>query len=86
VGIKIGLIVDGGADVYVSGSRYIKVWDTCAPAVVLQAAGGEMTGLLGERLEYTGTAAHADGVRAWTPAARGTLQPRLEAVVARFKR
>jgi len=86
VGIKIGMIVDGDADLYASGSRRIKVWDTAGPAAVLAAAGGELTSLRGEPLRYDGTAAHGDGVRAWTPAARGTLEEPLRKVVQRFAR
>lgn len=84
VGLKIGLIVDGKADLYVSGSRRIKVWDTAGPQAILVAAGGTMTALDGRPLRYDGAAAH-DGVRAWTPAAAKVVGPRLEEALARWK-
>ena len=80
VGIKVGMIVDGLADMYVSNSRYIKVWDTAGPSAVLVAAHGEMASLLGQPLAYDGSAAHIGGVRAWTPAARGSVEPTLRRV------
>lgn len=85
VGLKIGLIVDGEAELYVSGSRRIKVWDTAGPHAILKAAGGEMTALDGTRLRYDGPAAHGAGVRAWTPAAAKAVGPRLEEALIRWK-
>jgi 3'(2'), 5'-bisphosphate nucleotidase len=46
-GLKVALIVDDEADAYVTASRRIKLWDTCAPAAVLLAAGGAVTTLAG---------------------------------------
>ena len=85
VGLKIGLIVDGEADLYVSGSRRIKVWDTAGPHAILKAAGGSMTALDGTPLRYHGTAAHGGGVRAWTPTAQERVGPRLEEALARWR-
>lgn len=84
VGLKIGLIVDGEADAYLTASRRIKVWDTCAPAAVLLAAGGVVTSLLEQPLRYSGPAPHDAGVCAWTPAARAALNPKVQEAVVRF--
>lgn len=84
VGLKIGAIVDGRADAYLTGSRRIKVWDTAAPLAVCVAAGGTMTGLTGKALRYDGPIAHDDGVAAFAPAAL-PWRPRVDEAVARFK-
>lgn len=86
VGLKVGLIVDGEADAYVTASRRIKVWDTCAPAAVLVAAGGVVTSLSGRPLSYTGTAHHDDGACMWTPAARDGLRKRVDEALRRHRR
>ncbi|HYN84451.1 MAG TPA: inositol monophosphatase family protein, partial [Pyrinomonadaceae bacterium] len=80
VGIKVGLIVERQADIYVHLSQGTKQWDTCAPEAVLAEAGGVMTDLWGEPLRYnvpdvrnrnglvaTSAAAHALVVRTITP-------------------
>ena len=85
VGLKVALIVDDEADAYVTASRRIKLWDTCAPAAVLLAAGGAVTTLAGAPLSYEGPAAHAGGVCMWTPAARDGLSSRVEEAVRRFR-
>ena len=85
VGLKVALIVDDEADAYVTASRRIKVWDTCAPAAVLLAAGGAVTTLAGAPLSYEGPAAHAGGVCMWTPAARDGLSSRVGEAVRRFR-
>ena len=85
VGLKVALIVDDEADAYVTASRRIKVWDTCAPAAVLLAAGGAVTTLAGALLSYEGPATHAGGVCMWTPAARDALSPRVDEAVRRFR-
>jgi 3'-phosphoadenosine 5'-phosphosulfate (PAPS) 3'-phosphatase len=84
-GLKVALIVDDEADAYVTASRRIKLWDTCAPAAVLLAAGGAVTTLAGAPLSYEGPAAHADGVCMWTPAARDGLSSRVDEAVRRFR-
>jgi 3'(2'), 5'-bisphosphate nucleotidase len=85
VGLKVALIVDDEADAYVTASRGIKLWDTCAPAAVLLAAGGVVTTLAGAPLSYEGPAAHAGGVCMWTPAARHGLSSRVNDAVRRFR-
>ena len=56
VGIKVGLIVEQHSDLYVHLSPRTKQWDTCAPQVILQEAGGCTTDLFGLPLRYN----HAD--------------------------
>jgi 3'(2'), 5'-bisphosphate nucleotidase len=52
VGVKVGLLVERQADLYIHMSPKTKQWDTCAPEVVLAEAGGRMTDLWGEPLRY----------------------------------
>ena len=52
VGLKIGLIARGLADVYMEPGPYTKLWDACGPEAILRAAGGQFTNVLGEPLRY----------------------------------
>ncbi len=55
VGLKIGLIARGEADVYLEPGPYTKLWDSCGPEAILRAAGGEFTTILGQPLVYGGS-------------------------------
>lgn len=52
VGVKIGLITEQEADLYLHLSPGTKQWDTCAPEIVLTEAGGRLTDLFGQPLRY----------------------------------
>jgi 3'(2'), 5'-bisphosphate nucleotidase len=52
VGVKVGLLVERQADLYIHMSPKTKQWDTCAPEAVLSEAGGRMTDLWGGPLRY----------------------------------
>lgn len=52
VGLKVGLIVRQICDLYIHLSPRTKFWDTCAPQVILEEAGGRLTDLFGERITY----------------------------------
>lgn len=52
VGIKIGLLVEQQCDVYIHLSPRTKEWDTCAPQLILTEAGGRLTDLFGQPLNY----------------------------------
>lgn len=52
VGLKVGLIAQGKADVYMEPGPYTKLWDACGPEAILKAAGGEFTNVLGQALVY----------------------------------
>jgi 3'(2'), 5'-bisphosphate nucleotidase len=56
VGIKVGLIIEQQCELYVHLSPRTKQWDTCAPEVILNEAGGCITDLFGRPLRYN----HAD--------------------------
>src|SRR5690349_6691148 len=52
VGIKVGLLVEEQCDVYIHLSPRTKQWDTCAPQLILTEAGGRLTDLFGQPLNY----------------------------------
>jgi len=54
VGVKIGLIAEQEADLYLHLSPSTKQWDTCAPEIVLTESGGRLTDLFGQPLRYNG--------------------------------
>jgi 3'(2'), 5'-bisphosphate nucleotidase len=51
IGIKVGLVCEGRADVYVQG-RGTSLWDTCGPEALIHAAGGRMTDATGQPFRY----------------------------------
>jgi 3'(2'), 5'-bisphosphate nucleotidase len=54
VGVKIGLIAEQQADLYLHLSPSTKQWDTCGPEIILAEAGGRLTDLFGKPLRYNG--------------------------------
>ena len=55
VGLKIGMIAEQRADLYVHLSDKASTWDACGPEAILKAAGGRFTRLNGEAYHYGGT-------------------------------
>jgi 3'(2'), 5'-bisphosphate nucleotidase len=52
VGLKSGLIADRSCDIYIHPSPRTKLWDTCAPQVILEEAGGRLTDIFGSAIRY----------------------------------
>jgi 3'(2'), 5'-bisphosphate nucleotidase len=52
VGLKVGLVAEAICDIYIHLSPRTKFWDTCAPQIILEEAGGRLTDLFGERIRY----------------------------------
>lgn len=52
VGLKVGLIAEKTCDIYVHPSPRTKLWDTCAPQIILEEAGGRFTDLFGYEMRY----------------------------------
>lgn len=52
VGLKIGLLAEGCAHLYVHLGAKTNQWDTCAPQAIIEAAGGVMTDRDGQPLQY----------------------------------
>ncbi len=57
VGLKLCLIAAGVRDLYVNPAAKTKAWDSCAPEAILRRAGGTLTDMAGDRLNYSGTLA-----------------------------
>jgi 3'(2'),5'-bisphosphate nucleotidase len=51
VGIKVGLLVRKIGDIYLN-HHAVSFWDTCAPLLILEEAGGRMTAWNGDPLSY----------------------------------
>ena len=53
VGLKVAMVADARRDLYVYPGSRTKMWDTCGPEAVLTAAGGRLTDVHGDPLDYT---------------------------------
>src|SRR5262245_2141551 len=54
VGLKVGMVCEGRAHVYVHAGSRTSVWDTCGPEAILREAGGRMTDIFNQPLRYDG--------------------------------
>lgn len=52
VGLKMGLVAEAVRDVYIYPGAKTKLWDTCGPQAILDAAGGRVTDVTGRPLVY----------------------------------
>ena len=87
VGVKIGLLVERQCDLYIHLSPRTKQWDTCAPHVVLQEAGGQLTDLFGQPLRYnTADVQNHNGLVATNGHAHHQVIERLRPLLAEFGR
>ena len=51
-GIKLALVARGEADIYLNTYDAFHDWDICAGHILVEEAGGTVTGLRGESLQY----------------------------------
>src|SRR5260370_19783909 len=51
-GVKLARVARGEADLYVNTYPSFHDWDTCAGHILVEEAGGKVTGLAGEELRY----------------------------------
>lgn len=58
LGLKFALVAEGKADLCIGGMAEMKLWDTCAPAAVLLAAGGHVCSPYGAIFPYKSWAMH----------------------------
>jgi 3'(2'), 5'-bisphosphate nucleotidase len=87
VGIKVGLLVEKQADLYIHLSPKTKQWDTCAPEAVLAEAGGRMTDVWGDPLRYnTPDVLNRNGLVASNGAAHEEVVARLGPLLAEWGR
>ncbi len=81
VGLKMTRLILGDADIYFHPSPKTKVWDTAAPQVLLEEAGGRLTDFGGRPLRYDGEAVnHAGGIAASNGRAHDELLQRVETI------
>ena len=52
VGLKIGMICEGRAHLYIHTGSRTHLWDTCGPEAILREAGGRLTDIANEPLQY----------------------------------
>lgn len=87
VGVKIGLITEQQADLYLHLSPSTKQWDTCAPQIILEEAGGRLTDLFGRPLRYNGVRIdNQNGVVATNGAAHQMVIENLKPLLEEFGR
>ena len=53
-GVKISMVARGEVGFYAHPATGTKLWDSCAPQVILHAAGGRLTDMRGQALSYAG--------------------------------
>jgi len=58
VGLKVGLVCEGRAHLYVHTGGRTKLWDTCAPEAILREAGGRMSDIANDPLRYDAAEYH----------------------------
>lgn len=87
VGVKIGLITEQQADLYMHLSPSTKQWDTCAPEIILVEAGGRLTDLFGQPLRYNGVRIdNRNGIVATNGAAHQLVIENLKPLLREFGR
>jgi 3'(2'), 5'-bisphosphate nucleotidase len=52
VGLKVGMICEGRAHLYIHTGSRTHLWDTCGPEAILREAGGRLTNIANEPLQY----------------------------------
>jgi len=87
VGVKIGLIAEQQADLYLHLSPSTKQWDTCGPEAILVGAGGRLTDLFGQPLRYNGLRIdNRNGIVATNGAAHEMVIEKLNPLLREFGR
>lgn len=87
VGVKMGLIAEQQADLYLHLSPSTKQWDTCGPEAILVEAGGRVSDLFGEPLRYNGVRVdNRNGIVATNGAGHETVIENLKPLLKEFGR
>ncbi|MBX3160059.1 MAG: 3'(2'),5'-bisphosphate nucleotidase CysQ [Deltaproteobacteria bacterium] len=85
VGVKLCLIAQGQRDLYVNPSAKTKAWDTCAPEAILAAAGGRLSDLFGDAIDYRGDMRHKRGLVASNGHIHGEVVTKLGSLFAHLR-
>jgi 3'(2'), 5'-bisphosphate nucleotidase len=87
VGLKTGLIAERECDVYIHPSPRTKLWDTCAPQIILEEAGGRITDIFGGELNYRRRdLQNRNGIVATNGAAHDLIIDKLQPLLREFGR
>ncbi len=87
VGLKVGLITRQICDLYLHLSPRTKFWDTCAPQIILEEAGGKLTDLFGFPIAYNiPEVRNLNGIAATNGAAHALVIENLKPLLAEFGR
>ena len=87
VGLKVGLVAEAVCDLYIHLSPRTKFWDTCGPQVILEEAGGRVTDLFGEPIQYElEDVQNHGGIVAANGAAHARIIERLRPILETFGR
>jgi 3'(2'), 5'-bisphosphate nucleotidase len=52
IGVKFGHLAQGLSEISLKFGNYLSEWDTCAPQIIIEEAGGKVTDIYGEKLVY----------------------------------
>ena len=81
VGLKVGLIAEQEADLYVHLTGHTCLWDSCGPEAILVAAGGRFSDLFGNPIDYrSAQIENARGLLACNAAAFDAVVPLVSAI------
>jgi 3'(2'), 5'-bisphosphate nucleotidase len=87
VGLKVGLIAEKVCDIYIHPSPRTKLWDTCAPQIILEEAGGRFTDLFGYEILYNrADLQNRNGILATNGAVHESAIERLKPLLNEFGR
>jgi len=87
VGLKTGLIADRSCDIYIHPSPRTKLWDTCAPQIILEEAGGRLTDIFGGEMRYgDANLQNLNGILATNGVAHEKAVAKLKPLLAEFNR
>lgn len=87
VGLKVGLLAEKRADIYIHLSPHTKFWDTAAPQIILEEAGGLMTDLFGENIKYDNAdVRNLNGILCTNGIAHAKAVKRLRPLLTNFNR
>jgi 3'(2'), 5'-bisphosphate nucleotidase len=87
VGLKVGLLTRQIADIYIHLSPRTKFWDSAAPEIIIKEAGGEMTDIFGEKIDYTiSDVQNYNGVLASNGVAHEKAVEKLKPLITKFGR
>ncbi|HMS43239.1 MAG TPA: 3'(2'),5'-bisphosphate nucleotidase CysQ [Pyrinomonadaceae bacterium] len=87
VGLKIGLLARQHADLYIHLSPRTKFWDSCAPQIILEEAGGKLSDIFGEEIIYNiEEVQNYNGILATNGGSHQAVVAKLKPLLAKFGR